>query len=87
MEFSICFNILKLNFFVMLLLVFFVLLSMLEINVWVVEDVICFDIGNIVMSENEMVLFYWDCEEKVLLDIDVWVWIVIFGVIVLSSDM
>lgn len=71
MEFSICFNILKLNFFVMLLLVFFVLLSMLEINVWVVEDVICFDIGNIVMSENEMVLFYGDCEEKVLLDIDV----------------
>lgn len=71
MEFSICFSVLKLNFFVMLLLVFFVLLSMLEINVWVVEDVICFDIGNIVMSENEMVLFYGDCEEKVLLDIDV----------------
>lgn len=71
MEFSICFNILKLNFFGMLLLVFFVLLSMLEINVWVVEDVICFDIGNIVMSENEMVLFYGDCEEKVLLDFDV----------------
>lgn len=71
MEFSICFNILKLNFFMMLLLVFFVLLSMLEINVWVVEDVMCFDIGNIVMSENEMVLFYGDCEEKVLLDIDV----------------
>lgn len=71
MEFSICFNILKLNFFMMLLLVFFVLLSMLEINVWVVEDVICFDIGNIVMSENEMVLFYGDCEEKVLLDFDV----------------
>lgn len=71
MEFSICFNILKLNFFKMLLLVFFVLLSMLEINVWVVEDVMCFDIGNMVMSENEMVLFYGDCEEKVLLDFDV----------------
>lgn len=71
MEFSIFFSVLKLNFFMMLLLVFFVLLSMLEINVWVVEDVICFDIGNIVMSENEMVLFYGDCEEKVLLDIDV----------------
>lgn len=71
MEFSICFSVLKLNFFMMLLLVFFVLLSMLEINVWVVEDVFCFDIGNMVMSENELVLVYGDCKGKVLLNIDV----------------
>lgn len=77
---------LKLNFSVMLLLVFLALLSMLETNARAAEDVTCSDIGNTVMSENEMVLSHGDRKEKVPLDIDARVWTVTPGVTVLSSD-
>lgn len=86
MESSICPNTLKLNFSVMLLLVFLALLSMLETNARAAEDVTCSDIGNTVMSENEMVLSHGDREEKLPLDIDARVWTVTPGVTVLSSD-
>lgn len=86
MESSICPNTLKSNFSMMLLLVFLALLSMLETNARAAEDVTCSDIGNTVMSENEMVLSHGDREEKVPLDIDARVWTVTPGVTVLSSD-
>lgn len=70
----------------MLLLVFLALLSMLETNARAAEDVTCSDIGNTVMSENEMVLSHGDREEKVPLAIDARVWTVTPGVTVLSSD-
>lgn len=86
MESSICPNTLKLNFSKMLRLVFLALLSMLETNARAAEDVTCSDIGNTVMSENEMVLSHGDREEKVPLDLDARVWTVTPGVTVLSSD-
>lgn len=86
MESSICPNTLKLNFSVMLLLVFLAFLSMLETNARAAEDVTCSDIGNTAMSENEMVLSHGDREEKVPLDLDARVWTVTPGVTVLSSD-
>lgn len=86
MESSISPSALKSNFSKMLLLVFLALLSMLETNARAAEDVTCSDIGNTVMSENEMVLSHGDREEKVPLDIDARVWTVTPGVTVLSSD-
>lgn len=86
MESSICPNTMKSNFSVMLLLVFLALLGMLETNARAAEDVTCSDIGNMVTSENEMVLSHGDREEKVPLDIDARVWTVTPGVTVLSSD-
>lgn len=86
MESSISTSALKLNFSMMLLLVFLALLGMLETNARAAEDVTCSDIGNTVTSENELVLSHGDREEKVPLDIDARVWTVTPGVTVLSSD-